>query len=85
MPPDQHEILTQLQISMAEIRTELKYMRASLDQAVVARNELEGRLVPLTEHMNRWRGALVVITFIAGGIGAAVTTILKQAFAGPSP
>ena len=84
MPPDQ-DVLTQLQISLAEVRTELRYMRTSLDQAVVSREHLEARLAPLTDHMNRWKGALVVITFVAGSIGAAVTTVLKQAFAGPSP
>ena len=79
-----HEILTALRIEMAEIRVEMRSTNVMLREALVSREHLDARLKPITENMDRWKGALTIITIIAGSIGATVATGLKHLF-GVSP
>lgn len=88
MPPTDSDILTELRIAVARIETRIDERFNAVDnkfeQAMVSREHLEQRLAPLTANMNRWKGALVVITFVAGSLGAVVATAIKNAF-GASP
>lgn len=85
--PEQHhldrinrhdDILTELRITVARIEERTRVMDYKLDQAVVVREHLEERLAPLTENMNRWKGALTIVTIVAGAVGATITTVLKR-------
>lgn len=78
------EVLTELRIAVARLEERTRSMDSKLDEAMVSREHLEKRLAPLTANMNRWKGALIVITFIAGSLGATVTTFIKNAL-GASP
>lgn len=84
MAPSEQDILTDLRIAVARLDERTKTIVEKLDEAMVSREHLEKRLAPLTANMNRWKGALVVITFIAGSLGATITTWIKHAF-GASP
>lgn len=84
MAPSEHDVLTELRIAVARLEERTRSMDAKLDEAMVSREHLEKRLAPLTANMNRWKGALITITFIAGSLGAAVTTAVKNAL-GVSP
>lgn len=84
MPPPTDDTLTELRIMVARLDERTKTIIEKLDDAVVSRDHLERRLAPLTANMNRWKGALVVITFVAGSLGATISTGLKNLF-GASP
>lgn len=76
---DRHdELLRELHATVARLDERTKTIIDKLDDAVVSREHLENRLAPLTENMNKWKGALTVVTVIAGAIGATVATLLKR-------
>lgn len=84
MAPSEQDLLTDLRIMVARLDERTRNIDRKLDEAVVSRADLEERLGPLTANMNRWKGALVVITFIAGSVGATISTWLKHAIGGAS-
>ena len=79
MPPDQ-DILTELRISVAELRGEVRHINLKLDEAVVSREHLERKLAPIVESLNRGKGALAAATLMAGAIGATIATMFKHFF-----
>ena len=81
MTTDDYAMLTELRIAVARLEEQVRAVHTKMDEAVVSRAHLEERLAPLTENMNKWKGGVAAITLVAGSIGAAVTTLLKQFFA----
>jgi hypothetical protein len=80
MSPPSEDVLIELRIAMAEVRAELKHVNVKLDQAMVSREHLETRLAPILKSLDQGRGALAVVTLLAGAIGATVATFIKQMF-----
>jgi hypothetical protein len=78
--PTEQDILTELRISVAELRGEVRHINVKLDEAVVSRDHLEKKLAPIIESMNRGKGALAAATLMAGAIGATVATVVKEIF-----
>ena len=85
MAPTDSEILTELRIAVARLEEQVRMANHKLDTAVITSEHLEKRLAPFTANMNRWKGALAVITLVAGSLGATVTTIVKQFLGVSSP
>lgn len=75
---DHDETLTELRIAVARLDERTIKILERLDQAVVSRTHLEERLAPITENLNRWKGALTLIVIVAGSISAAVTIFIKN-------
>lgn len=80
-----NDILTDLRLAVARLEVQTRNINEKLDTAVVSREQLEARLAPITEYMNRWKGALTMIVLIAGAAGAAVTTGIRQLLNGANP
>lgn len=81
---DRHdEILSDLRVLVARLDERTLTIVQKLDQAVVARRELEERLEPLADSVTRWKGGLTVIALAAGSIGAAAAGIARKIFMEP--
>ena len=83
--PVEQELLTEVRIAVAELRAEIRHINMKLDQAVVARADLERKLVPITESLNRGKGALAAATLMAGALGAVFSAAFRSMFGGASP
>jgi FtsZ-binding cell division protein ZapB len=76
---DKHdEVLTELRVTVARLDERTRSMDKKLDEAVLARDELEKQIQPVVESMNRWKGGFAMIAIVAGTTGAAITTFLKK-------
>jgi hypothetical protein len=81
---DKHdEILSDLRVTVARLDERTLTIIEKLDQAVIARRDLEERLEPLAESVTRWKGGLTVIALAAGAIGAAAAKVATKLLSEP--
>src|SRR5574343_1189639 len=84
--PDNHsggdDVLSALRVAVARLEERIDQKRKAIedkiDLVVVSREHLELRLAPLFENMNKGKGALAMIIFVAGGLGALVYEFLRH-------
>lgn len=85
----QDVMLTDLRIATARLDEQVKTVIEKLDAAVASRaevrkelesvqKELNDRLGPVTESMNRWKGALAMIALFVGAVASAVTLFVEH-------
>ena len=65
--------VTDLRINNAELATSLEHLAGAVKTLTVTVQELR-------DTMNKGRGALWMAMLLAGGIGAALTTVIKRVF-----
>lgn len=84
MQQDQEHVLTDLRIAVARLEENVKLISLKLDGERLYREQMDAKLAPLAESMNKGKGMLAAATLMAGITGAGIATVVKHVFHVPT-
>jgi hypothetical protein len=84
MIQEQDSVLVDLRIAVARLEEQVKVVNVKLDVERETdrayREQMDAKLAPLVDNMNKGKGALAAATLVAGALGAGFATAVKHFF-----
>jgi hypothetical protein len=84
MIQEQDNVLVDLRIAVARLEEQVKVVNTKLDVERIYREQMDAKLAPLVESMNKGKGAFAAAALAAGVLGAGFATALKHFFGVPT-
>jgi hypothetical protein len=84
MIQEQDSVLVDLRIAVARLEEQVKVVNTKLDVERIYREQMDAKLAPLVESMNKGKGAFAAAALVAGALGAGFATALKHFFGVPT-
>jgi hypothetical protein len=84
MNQEQDSVLVDLRIAVARLEEQVKVVNTKLDVERIYREQMDAKLAPLVESMNKGKGAFAAAALVAGALGAGFATALKHFFGVPT-